>query len=227
MRAFLITCALFNTAACAHGSSRDRTPPPVGRSADSTPSQWERFAPPEYGACDERNGPCPARSLRVELRWSTPGTDLDLHAIAAQNLPHEQFWFTIADAHWFVPEPRLIFSGTHRLAHDATAPGDVEVIESSHGALSELLVAVHFFNDALRARTSDATVTFVCDHRPYARVRRTLVAGTQGERSNDFWKVASVRLTPGQGCAVTPIDTVHITADLDLYHQWRARPPER
>lgn len=229
MRALLISCAVFNTlalAGCAHRPLREPLPPPVGRVADATPSQWERFAPPEYGPCDERNGPCPARSLRVELRWSTPGTDLDLHAITTQNLPLDHFWFSIADAHWHVPEPRMIFAGTHRLAHDATAPDDVEVLESS-SAMTELLVAVHFFNDARRGRTSDATVTFVCDHRPYARVRRTLVAGTQGERSNDFWKVARVRLNPGQGCDVTPVDTVHITADLDLYHQHLEHERER
>jgi hypothetical protein len=61
-------------------------------------------------------------------------------------------------------------------------------------------------------------VSFVCDHRPSGRVTRAPEAGDHGEHSNDFWQVARVRLNAGQGCTVTPVDTVTPAADVDLYH---------
>lgn len=206
---------------CAHnGQESWPHPPAVTRRSSSAPSRWEQFAPPMYGACDERNGPCPPRLVRVELRWDAAGTDLDLHGTLTQWGLTDRVWFTVADSHWHIPEPRLMFAGTHRLVSDVTdASAEPEVIEArTTGATGDLFVAVHFHSDMRGVGSSTATVDFVCDRHRYARVTRTLESGTQGERSNDFWQVAKVRLTGAMGCLVTPVDVVTPTAEID---HWR------
>lgn len=206
---------------CAHRSQSSwPEPPAVNRRSSRAPSRWEQFAPPMYGACDERNGPCPARLVRVELRWDGAGTDLDLHGTLTQWGLNDRVWFTVADSHWHIPEPRLMFAGTHRLVRDVTEPSaEPEVIEArTTGTTGDLMIAVHFHSDARPVGRSTATVDFVCDRHRYARVTRTLESGTQGERSNDFWQVARVRMTGAMGCEVTPVDVVTPTADIDHWH---------
>lgn len=226
-------CALLTSAVlltgCGHSGQQPWPhPPAVTRSSSREPSRWERFAPPIYGPCDERNGPCPPPVLRVELRWDTPGTDLDLHGALTQWGLTDRVWFTVADSHWQIPEPRLMFAGTHRLLNDSTDASEApEVIEArTTGASGDLTIAVHFHSDMRRVGHSVATVDFICDRHRYARVTRTLESGTQGERSNDFWRVANVRMSQPMGCVVTPIDIVTPTAEIDHWHFSSTRPPE-
>ncbi len=220
-RLLLLSALVVHSARCAHNAQDSWPhPPAVTRESSRAPSRWEHFAPPMYGPCDPRNGPCPPRQVRVELRWDAAGTDLDLHGLLTQWGLNDRAWFTVADAHWHIPEPRLMFAGTHRLVNDVTdASAEPEVIEAqSTGNTGELLIAVHFHSDMRRVGRSTATVDFVCDRHRYARVTRALESGTQGERSNDFWQVATVRLTGAMGCAVTAVDRVTPTAEID---HWR------
>lgn len=140
MRARWSLMLLTVVAGCAHsGQESWPHPPAVTRSSSRVPSRWEQFAHPLYGACDERNGPCPPPMVRVELRWDTPATDLDLHGALSQWGLTDRVWFTVADSHWHIPEPRLMFAGTRRLLNDVTdASPEPEVIEERSTGTAEI-----------------------------------------------------------------------------------------
>lgn len=186
----------------------------------------ERFSPfIHQGPCDPRNGPCAARSLRAELTWDTPGTDLDLHCVmGGSGSEYEKFWFSIGDSFYQDPEPGPVFGGNRHHLGDVEEAGPVESMVAEPIEVSRPYVfGVHFHTRYLQsAPKSKATLRLFCEGREVARYARTLSASGLGELEHDFWTAAEVVMDPRFGCEVRDIDSLVATRQV---HQSVPREP--
>lgn len=192
-----------------------------------TPARIEHFSPfVGQGPCDERNGPCPPRTLRAELTWNTRGADLDLHCLMDEaSHGTSRLWFSIADANRYTPEPRPVFGGNRHFLGDIEDAGAAEVMVAEPVEPSRpYTFGVHFHTRYLEsAGSTEATLRLFCEGREVARYTRTLSASGLGELDHDFWRVAEVVADARFGCAVRDIDRVVRTEEV---HQSMERRDE-
>ncbi|MEM1416699.1 MAG: hypothetical protein AAGH15_17435 [Myxococcota bacterium] len=160
-------------------------------------------------ACEARVTAIATEGLRVEVFWDTNRTDMDTHLLN----PEATSWFNENDCYYAncdggavldwgdvgvtEDDPSLDIDDT-----DGFGPENINVDEPAPGTYR---VGVHAFRGS-----ANVTVNIYCGGR--AEPDETL--GPVALRSNEFWRVADVRLGGGR-CRITELDDVSTRDDAE------------
>lgn len=142
--------------------------------------------------------------LRVELRWNTQGTDVDLHMISS-NAPR---WVTNDDCYYANRQPdaaQMVEPQRRWLdVDDVDGEGPENIRVDSPLVDREYVVGVHYYSSHGQNNATNATITVYCGEQMAAQFQRNLM-GNRGVDQNDFWTVAGVRFDMAGRCAVRPM----------------------
>lgn len=148
------------------------------------------------------------RGMRVELTWSTTG-DVDLHVLNSMATawfasPNDCYYANTRPT-WGAPEtsPRLDVDNTA-----ANGPENVRVDVPAGGTVFR--VGVHAFSRVDSGTT--ATVRIYCGDTSTPARTFTRMLSSRGGGSNDFWRVADVRMDSPSRCTITPLEEVVATS---------------
>ncbi len=142
--------------------------------------------------------------LRVELRWNTQGTDVDLHMTTSQ----AQRWVTNDDCYYANRQPDTAqFIEPQRRwldVDDVDGEGPENIRVDTPLVDREYNVGVHYYSSHGQNNQTAATITVYCGEQMAAQFQRNLM-GNRGVDQNDFWTVAAIRFNMQGTCQVRPI----------------------
>ncbi len=151
--------------------------------------------------------------IRVEVQWTTGNSDIDTHFL---RMAGGTGWFSAPnDCYYSNRTPAWDVAGTPddpRLDIDDTDGYGPENINIDAPVMSATYrVGVHFYSDHGTGPTT-ATVRIYCGDIAttpvYISSRLLNGASASGSTGNDFWRVADVRWTGVDSCAVTVLNTL-------------------
>jgi hypothetical protein len=150
--------------------------------------------------------------IRVEVTWNTDLSDVDTHFLRMAsgspwfNTPSDCYYANRTpswDAAGTADDPRLDIDDVNGFGPE-NVNIDVPVVSSTYR------VGIHYYSSHGAGPTT-VTVRIYCGDiavTPFATYSRTLTNGAGASDANDFWRVADVRWTGPDTCAVTALDTL-------------------
>ena len=143
-------------------------------------------------ACDAPVGP--VDDLDVQLNWSTPTADVDLHLLHPRGIWNESpydLYYANAVPEWAVPG----------FVVDATAPPGPERLTLTHAEPGEYVLGVLYYSRHEAAVAADPVVTINCRGAITRLGPEHLRSAVVEDGNQDIWQVARIRLPE---CVITP-----------------------